>query len=240
MGVGVAASDRVEWGFTSSAYGLAVLDQSQHIHQADDESPRHPESVLRMLALSCQRDQRDLFEPLNLVVGPGECIELLGPNGSGKSTLLRTLAGLHSQYRGEYHSVAAVYQGHRLGLDELLSPLENLAWFAGLQDQRLDRDHALAALARLGLLAEAHTACYRLSAGQQRRAAIARWLLAEHPLWLLDEPFNALDVQSRVLLNEILYEHCQAGGAVVCATHLQLQVDGKVTLELEPVAEVLV
>ena len=136
--------------------------------------------------------------------------------------------------------VAAVYQGHRLGLDELLSPLENLAWFAGLQDQRLDRDHALAALARLGLLAEAHTACYRLSAGQQRRAAIARWLLAEHPLWLLDEPFNALDVQSRVLLNEILYEHCQGGGAVVCATHLQLQVDGKVTLELEPVAEVLV
>ena len=79
-----------------------------------------------MLALSCQRDQRDLFEPLNLVVGPGECIELLGPNGSGKSTLLRTLAGLHSQYQGEYNSVAAVYQGHRLGLDELLTPLENL------------------------------------------------------------------------------------------------------------------
>ena len=191
-----------------------------------------------MLALSCQRDQRDLFEPLNLVVGPGECIELLGPNGSGKSTLLRTLAGLHSQYQGEYNTVAAVYQGHRLGLDELLTPLENLAWFAGLQDQHLDRDRALTVLARLGLLAEAHTACYRLSAGQQRRAAIARWLLAEHSLWLLDEPFNALDVQSQVLLNELLHEHCQAGGAVVCATHLQLQVVGKVTLELEPVVEV--
>ena len=193
-----------------------------------------------MLDLSCQRDQRDLFEPLNLVVAPGDCIELLGPNGSGKSTLLRTLAGLHSQYRGEYNSVTAVYQGHRLGLDELLSPLENLAWFAGLQDQGLDRERALAVLARLGLLAEAHTSCYRLSAGQQRRAAIARWLLAEQPLWLLDEPFNALDAQSQALLNELLHEHCQAGGAVVCATHLQLQVDGKVTLELEPVAGVVV
>lgn len=193
-----------------------------------------------MVELSCQRDQRDLFEPLSLVVAPGDCIELMGPNGSGKSTLLRTLAGLHSQFRGEYSGVATVYQGHRLGLDELLSPLENLAWFAGLQDQSLDRNRALEVLARLGLLADAHTACYRLSAGQQRRAAIARWLLAEHPLWLLDEPFNALDVQSQGLLNELLHEHCQAGGAVVCATHLQLQVDGKVTLELEPVAGVVV
>ena len=191
-----------------------------------------------MVELSCQRDQRDLFEPLSLVVAPGDCIELMGPNGSGKSTLLRTLAGLHSQFRGEYSGVAAVYQGHRLGLDELLSPLENLAWFAGLQDQSLDRNRALKVLARLGLLADAHTACYRLSAGQQRRAAIARWLLAEQPLWLLDEPFNALDVQSQGLLNELMHEHCQAGGAVVCATHLQLQVHGKLPLKLEPIVEI--
>ena len=171
------------------------------------------------------------------MVAAGDCVELVGPNGSGKITLLRTLAGLHSQYRGDFNLVESVYQGHRFGLDELLSPLENLAWFAGLQGQQLDRHHALEALERLGLLAEAHTACHRLSAGQQRRAAIARWLLAAPSLWLLDEPFNALDVQSQTLLNELLQEHCKAGGAVVCATHLKLQVEGKVTLGLEPPVE---
>ncbi|NCF32456.1 MAG: heme ABC exporter ATP-binding protein CcmA [Proteobacteria bacterium] len=188
--------------------------------------------LLQSVDLVCQRDHRDLFEPLNLVVNPGDCIELLGPNGSGKSTLLRTLAGLHSQYQGEFDSAAAVYQGHRLGLDELLSPLENLAWFAGLQDQVLDIKEALQVIARLGLLEQAHTACQRLSAGQQRRAAIARWLLAPHKLWLLDEPFNALDAQSQQLLNELLTEHCRRGGAVICATHLILQVAHKTTVQL--------
>ena len=134
-------------------------------------------------------------------------------------------------------SVASVYQGHRLGLDDLLSPLENLAWFAGLQDQRLDHVQALEVLARLGLLSEAHTACYRLSAGQQRRAAIARWLLAPQLLWVLDEPFNALDVQSQALLNQLISEHCRGGGAVVCATHLTLQIDDKITVNLEPCVE---
>ncbi len=187
--------------------------------------------------LTCQRDQRDVFEPVSLAVVAGECVELMGPNGSGKSTLLRALAGLHSQYRGKLMSAAAVYQGHRLGLDELLSPMENLAWFAGLQDQRLDRVEALEVLARLDLLAEAHSACYRLSAGQQRRVAIARWLLAPHRLWLLDEPFNALDVQSQALLNRLIQEHCGAGGAVVCATHLQLQTKAKMTVSLKPCVE---
>ncbi|MEC7613399.1 MAG: heme ABC exporter ATP-binding protein CcmA, partial [Pseudomonadota bacterium] len=149
-----------------------------------------------------------------MTVQAGDCLELLGPNGSGKSTLLRTLAGLHSQFTGEFDSAALVYQGHRLGLDELLSPLENLAWFAGLQDKTLDRSKALEVLGRLGLLEQARTPCQRLSAGQQRRAAIARWLLAPQPLWLLDEPFNALDAQSQQLLNELLGEHCAGGGAV--------------------------
>ena len=186
----------------------------------------------------CQRDHLDLFEPLNLAVQAGDCLELLGPNGSGKSTLLRTLAGLHSQFTGEFDSAALVYQGHRLGLDELLSPLENLAWFAGLQDKTLDLSKALEVLGRLGLLEQARTPCQRLSAGQQRRAAIARWLLAPQPLWLLDEPFNALDAHSQHLLNELLGEHCAGGGAVICATHLMLQVTDKITVQLRPHAGV--
>ncbi|HCY04435.1 MAG TPA: heme ABC exporter ATP-binding protein CcmA [Gammaproteobacteria bacterium] len=222
-----------------TSYGLALLDHSPHTEKTHDASSSDVGALVQIVDLSCQRDHRDLFEPLNLAVLGGACIELMGPNGSGKSTLLRTLAGLHSQYRGTVMSVASVYQGHRLGLDELLSPLENLAWFAGLQDQRLDRVQALEVLARLGLLSEAHTACYRLSAGQQRRVAIARWLLAPHALWLLDEPFNALDVQSQALLNQLISEHCRGGGAVVCATHLMLQTDDKITVNLEPCDETM-
>ena len=203
-------------------------------YNADQAAAHDNEPLLRTSTLVCQRDHQDLFEPLDLTVMPGDCLELLGPNGSGKSTLLRTLAGLHSQFSGEYKSVGLVYQGHRLGLDELLSPLENLAWFSGLQDQALDRSEALRLLARLGLLEQAHTPCQRLSAGQQRRAAIARWLLAPQSLWLLDEPFNALDAQSQQLLNELLSEHCAGGGAVICATHLILQVAEKTTVQLQP------
>ena len=220
-----------------TSYGLVLLDHSPHTEKNHDASSNDAKALVQIVDLSCQRDHRDLFKPLNLAVPGGACIELMGPNGSGKSTLLRTLAGLHSQYQGRVMSAASVYQGHRLGLDELLSPLENLAWFAGLQDQRLDRVQALEVLARLGLLSEAHTACHRLSVGQQRRAAIARWLLAPHLLWLLDEPFNGLDVQSQALLNQLISEHCRGGGAVVCATHLMLQIDDKITVNLEPCGE---
>lgn len=215
-----------------------MLDKSTHIDSARDTAIGDAGALLQTFDLVCQRDHEDLFEPFNLVVMPGDCVELLGPNGSGKSTLLRTLAGLHSQYQGNYDSVALVYQGHRLGLDELLSPLENLTWFAGLLDQQWDRKIALQLLARLGLLEQAHMPCQRLSAGQQRRAAIARWMMSPNSLWLLDEPFNALDAQSQQLLNDLLSEHCSSGGAVVCATHLMLQVTSKKTVHLHQQREV--
>ena len=235
---GVEALLRVNYAPSNSSNPQALLDTSSQSHNTDRASLERNGPLLQTANLVCQRDHLDLFEPLNLTVQAGDCLELLGPNGSGKSTLLRTLAGLHSQFTGEFDSAALVYQGHRLGLDELLSPLENLAWFAGLQDKTLDRSKALEVLARLGLLEQARTPCQRLSAGQQRRAAIARWLLAPQPLWLLDEPFNALDAHSQHLLNELLGEHCAGGGAVICATHLMLQVTDKITVLLHPHAGV--
>ena len=235
---GVEALLRVNYAPSNSSNPQALLDTSSQSHNTDRASLERNGPLLQTANLVCQRDHLDLFEPLNLTVQAGDCLELLGPNGSGKSTLLRTLAGLHSQFTGEFDSAALVYQGHRLGLDELLSPLENLAWFAGLQDKTLDRSKALEVLARLGLLEQARTPCQRLSAGQQRRAAIARWLLAPQPLWLLDEPFNALDAHSQHLLNELLGEHCAGGGAVICATHLMLQVTDKITVQLRPHAGV--
>ena len=192
-----------------------------------------PQPLLSVNALSCERGGRRLFSPLTLSVLPGDYVELIGANGSGKSTLLRTLAGLHSQFTGEYRSQDALYQGHRLGLDGLLTPLENLAWFAGLEDQTLDREATLNALQRAGVLTKAYSLCSAMSAGQQRRVAMARWLLSARKLWLLDEPLTALDASAQDLLRDVIAEHCANGGAVICATHNAIAIDGKSELVLD-------
>ena len=195
--------------------------------------------MLTLNALSCERDGQALFVPLDLAVSPGDYIEVMGANGAGKSTLLRTLAGLHSQYTGDYEAKSFLYQGHRLGLDGLLSPLENLAWFAALEGQQVDNDSLLNALEATGVLVKAFASCNTLSAGQQRRAAMARWLVSERTLWLLDEPLTALDVSAQTLLRHILAEHCANGGAVVCATHSPIEVTNKVTVTLQAHGELL-
>ena len=192
-----------------------------------------PQPLLSVNALSCERGGRRLFSPLTLSVLPGDYVELIGANGSGKSTLLRTLAGLHSQFTGEYRSQDALYQGHRLGLDGLLTPLENLAWFAGLEDQTLDHEATLNALRRAGVLTKAYSLCSAMSAGQQRRVAMARWLLSARKLWLLDEPLTALDASAQDLLRDVIAEHCANGGAVICATHNAIAIDGKSELVLD-------
>lgn len=192
-----------------------------------------PQPLLSVNALSCERGGRRLFSPLTLSVLPGDYVELIGANGSGKSTLLRTLAGLHSQFTGEYLSQDVLYQGHRLGLDGLLTPLENLAWFAGLEDQTLDHEATLKALQRAGVLTKAYSLCSAMSAGQQRRVAMARWLLSARKLWLLDEPLTALDASAQDLLRDVIAEHCANGGAVICATHNAIAIDGKSELVLD-------
>ena len=189
--------------------------------------------LLSVNALSCERGGRRLFSPLTLSVLPGDYVELIGANGSGKSTLLRTLAGLHSQFTGEYLSQDVLYQGHRLGLDGLLTPLENLAWFAGLEGQTLDHEATLNALQRAGVLTKAYSLCSAMSAGQQRRVAMARWLLSVRKLWLLDEPLTALDASAQDLLRDVIAEHCANGGAVICATHNAIAIDGKSELVLD-------
>ena len=169
-----------------------------------------PQPLLSVNALSCERGGRRLFSPLTLSVLPGDYVELIGANGSGKSTLLRTLAGLHSQFTGEYLSQDVLYQGHRLGLDGLLTPLENLAWFAGLEGQTLDHEATLNALQRAGVLTKAYSLCSAMSAGQQRRVAMARWLLSARKLWLLDEPLTALDASAQDLLRDVYHQNLAA------------------------------
>ena len=189
--------------------------------------------MLHLTSLAVHVGDRTLFEGVDLAIGNKDRIGLVGRNGAGKSTLLRTLAGLHSRYSGTFDSVDCLFQGHRLGLDGLLTPLENFAWFVGLEDQAEDRERCLDALQRTGVLDKAYQPCSEMSAGQQRRVAMARWLLSSRSLWLLDEPLTALDGRAQQVMAQIIAEHCQAGGAVVCATHSELPIAQKRSLRLE-------
>ena len=188
--------------------------------------------MLELDAFTACRDGRPLFQHVSIEVGRGQCVELMGPNGIGKSTLLKSICGLHTQTEGHARCDAFVYQGHRLGLDELLTPLENLSWFGALEGSKVTAEAVRPLLQRMNVDGLAFTPCGRLSQGQQRRVAMARWCLSSRGLWLLDEPFTALDRHGQGLLNEILSEHCNKGGAVMCATHVPIAVDGKTTLEL--------
>jgi heme exporter protein A len=190
--------------------------------------------VLALSELVCKRDGHALFAPLSVRLGAGDCVELLGANGSGKTTLLRTLAGLYSQYDGSYECSDFIFQGHRMGLDELMTPLENLAWYGTLEGLALSEDELHDALVAVGMIKFALKPCQRLSQGQQRRVAMARWLLSRAQLWLLDEPYTSLDTSGQDLLNEVLGAHCAQGGAVLAATHVPLKVGKSRALQIDP------
>ena len=171
-------------------------------------------SLLAMTDLACTRGGRRLFQAFDLTLGAGACVEVHGANGSGKSTLLRIAAGLFADYSGEVEAAPLHYLGHRSGVSELLSPLENLKLH-----ERLGAGSARAALHRVGLRTEAEVPSGRLSQGQRRRVGLARLLMGDKPLWLLDEPLTALDTDGRRLVRELVQAHCDGGGAVLCATH---------------------
>ncbi len=190
---------------------------------------RLSELLLSAKGLACTRDRRVLFHDLNLTLTEGQCLEVQGPNGSGKSTLLRVLAGLFPDFDGEVEAPAALYLGHKPAINALLTPLENLEWYGRLSGQRADIEDALG---RVGFDPRLVNPCSQLSQGQQRRVSLARLLICQRPLWLLDEPFTALDVDGQRLIRDIVIEHCAGGGAVVCATHQALGWPDADTLQL--------
>jgi heme exporter protein A len=187
---------------------------------------------LELRELACMRGRRTLFRGLNLNLGPGQLLRVTGANGAGKTSLLRMLCGLlapaHGQVlwcgrsvqraREDFHR-QLVYLGHAAALKDDLSALENLHAAARIAGVAPDASAARQALADAGLQGREHVAARILSQGQRRRAALARLPLSPASLWVLDEPFNALDVAAAAWLLGLLEAHLQRGGLAVLTSH---------------------
>jgi heme exporter protein A len=169
--------------------------------------------------LACRRGGRLLFDALHLQVAAGDLVWLRGANGSGKTSLLRLLAGVARPDAGKLAcSVARLYVAHANALKDDLTACESLAFLARLQGA--EARCVPAALERFGLGALADAPTRTLSQGQRRRVALARLALTPSaPLWLLDEPFDALDADGVATLAQTLRAHAAAGGAAVLASH---------------------
>ena len=188
--------------------------------------------MLSVSQLSCRRGSKTLFAGVNFVLTAGQAMHLEGDNGVGKTSLLRMVCGLSPAETGEvrweehtiqqdpgtFHS-ALFYLGHALSLKEELTALENLLADAAVAGRRLARSQAMMALARMGLRGREHLPLRVMSQGQKRRTALARLWVSQAPLWVLDEPFVALDVQAVDGLRTLLADHVTQGGMVLFTSH---------------------
>ena len=196
-------------------------------------------TVLSVINLSVAKRDRLLFENLNFAVERGALLYVKGQNGAGKTSLLRVLAGLVDtdsgevyfcqqnikDYRETYHQ-NLVYFGHKLGINLTLSALENLRFWCQQHQVNISVDTILCTLAKLNLVGLEDIPITHLSAGQQRRVALARfWFKQDAKLWILDEPFTALDTQGIELLSKQITQFLSVGGSVVMTSHQSLRLD---------------
>lgn len=191
-------------------------------------------ALLEARAVNCWRGERHILRDVSFTVRAGEFLKITGPNGVGKTTLLRIVCGLLPaesgtvEWRGrelrgtsdEFH-VEMAYLGHLNSLKADLTAYENLRFLAGLR-QALEPADIDAALDRVGILSRRDLQARSLSAGQKRRLALARLLLADAALWILDEPVTNLDTAGIALVEELISEHVARGGLALAAAHQRL------------------
>ena len=192
--------------------------------------------------IAIERGGRPILAGLSFETRAGAALIVVGPNGAGKSSLLRAIVGLLPLAAGAIRleggavdaslGEQAHYLGHADALKATLTAGENLAFWAGALGGRSSADVWRGALERLGLAHVAGFPARALSAGQRRRVALARLLVAERPIWLLDEPTTALDAAAQGLFAAVMREHLSAGGLIVAATHAPLDLEGAETLSL--------
>jgi heme exporter protein A len=201
--------------------------------------------MLTAQGLACVRGDRLLFKDLGFVLEAGSLLYVLGENGSGKSSLLRMLCGLLMPEQGEIlwagksiksHAEQYLpnlkYLGHLNGLKDDLTALENLQMGARIAGQDVTAAAALAALTAIGIARCANLPVRVLSQGQKRRVALAALWLSRSPLWILDEPFAALDVAATEVLAARISEHLAAGGMTILTSHQDVPIKAKSTVSL--------
>lgn len=196
-------------------------------------------ALLSVTNLSVVKRDRLLFENINFAVEKGGLLYVKGQNGAGKTSMLRVLAGLVSADSGEvcfsqqniqtnresyYQNL--VYFGHKLGINQTMSAVENLQFWCNQHQVSTSIETIFSTLLQLNLVGLEDIPVANLSAGQQRRVALARfWLKPNAQLWILDEPFTALDTQGIDLLSKQITKFLNSGGAVIMTSHQRLDLD---------------
>ncbi|WP_413701330.1 cytochrome c biogenesis heme-transporting ATPase CcmA [Psychromonas sp. KJ10-10] len=193
--------------------------------------------MLRCENLTCVREDRILFSDLNFTINSGTIVQVEGPNGVGKTSLFRLIVGLSQPYSGNifWHDKITLeeresfykdllYLGHKTGIKPELTAIENLQFFQKLQSCYAEVD-LWSVLAKVGLAGYEDIVTAQLSAGQQRRVALARLWLNDCPLWVLDEPFTAIDKSGVQVLEQLFIDHARRGGIVLLTTHQDLSIE---------------
>jgi heme exporter protein A len=190
--------------------------------------------LLHIKSVTCIKQERCLFEDLNFSLNTGQIMQLAGPNGAGKTSLLRIIAGFsapdegavlyHQQPISKYYEEYArdlLFIGHKTGVNTQLSAIENVRYWLQINGYTNNSD-LYPILAKLGLVGLEDVPVRMLSAGQQRRVALVRLWLSDVKLWVLDEPFTALDKSGVAFLQKRFAEHLAYGGAILLTTHQNL------------------